>query len=144
MKNQIEIVSKIVKPREIKTAKGYLYSFSVPIAEMDGDAQLTEWLSCSIFLKEQNSLILTHKEEFHFIGKFSIKKAYKDYPQGLQLFGFEITPVFGKVYRVPKPKQPTEDATQAPNTPGGVSPQAQSVSDGYTSDFPIQDSKIPF
>jgi len=145
MKNQIEIVSKIVKPREIKTVKGYLYSFSVPISEMVEAVQITEWLSCSIFLKEQNSLILTHQEEFHFIGKFSIKKAYRDYPQALQLFGFEITPVFGKVYRVPKQKNNSENTPQA-TTVSADAPQqiSNSQSGSYESDFPLHNETIPF
>ncbi len=105
MKQHIEFVSKIVTPKETQTAKGYLYRFSVPITEMDGEQQITEWLQCAIFLKERDPRILQHKKEFHFTGELKLKKAYGNYPQGLSLFGFEITPVLGKVYRISKPQQ---------------------------------------
>ena len=105
LKQHIELVGKVIKPKEIQTAKGWIYSFSIPITEMDGENQLTQWLNCSIFLKERDPRIVQHTGEFHIVGKLVVKKAWGDNPQSLGLFGFEITPILGKVYRVSKPKQ---------------------------------------
>jgi len=105
MKQHTEFVTKIQKIRETKTAKGYLYNFSVPLSKMEGEVQLTEWLQCSIFLKESDPRLIKHKGEFHFSGTLGVKAAYKDYPQGISFFGFELEPVLGNVYRIPKPKK---------------------------------------
>lgn len=129
MRQHIEFVAKIVNPKEQQTSKGYLYRFSVPIVDMDGEKQITEWLQCAIFLKTQDKRILTHKNEFHFTGELKIKKKYQDYPQGLSLFGFEIEPVLGKVYKIAKPKH--EDAIQAPKAVPEVSSQGQRHSTAF-------------
>ena len=140
MKQHIEFVSKIVNPKETQTAKGYLYRFSVPITEMDGEQQITEWLQCAIFLKERDPRILQHKKEFHFTGELKLKKAYGNYPQGLSLFGFEITPVLGKVYRISKPQQntaenpqqTTQNSPQVTNAPQQDSQHRQTVPTGIS------------
>ncbi len=108
MKQHIEFVTKIVNLKEQQTAKGFLYRFSVPITEMDGEEQLTEWLQCAIFLKERDPRITGHTGQFHFSGELKVKKAWGSYPQGLNLFGFEIKPVLGNVYRLSKPKSQPE------------------------------------
>ncbi len=121
LKQHIELVGKVIKPKEIQTTKGWIYSFSIPITEMDGENQLTQWLNCSIFLKERDTRITQHTGEFHIVGKLVVKKAWGNNPQSLGLFGFEITPVLGKVYKVSKPKH--EDQAQAPKQEQNVPTQ---------------------
>jgi len=164
LKQHIELVGKVIKPKEIKTAKGWIYSFSIPITDMDGEQQITQWLNCSIFLKGRDPRIMQHTGEFHIVGKLVVKKAWGDNPQSLGLFGFEITPVLGKVYKQGKPKetipQPKPNmqeppqgggeyidgnglrqTTQAPNAPQHTQ-QPQNLD--YQSDFPIAEEEIPF
>jgi len=138
MKQHAEFVTKIHKITEQQTAKGWLYRFSIPLTAMEGEQQLTEWLQCGIFLKDRDPRLVDHKGEFHFTGSLQVKKAYGNYPQGLSLFGFEITPVLGKVYRVSKPKpQQTASAPQQPQaSPAGAT--------SYQGDFPVQSETVPF
>lgn len=117
MRQHVEFVTKIVNPTEGKTAKGFLYRFSVSISEMQEDIQMTEWLQCAIFLKNRDQRILSHKQEFHFTGQLKVKKAFQNYPQGLSLFGFEISPVLGNVYKISKPKAEGYNTGNGMNNP---------------------------
>ena len=113
LKQNVELIGKAIKLKEIQTQKGWIYSFSIPITDMDGEQQLTQWLNCSIFLKEKDQHIMQHTGEFHIVGKLVVKKAWGDYPQSLGLFGFEITPVLGKVYKQGNPQQEEGSQDQA-------------------------------
>ena len=107
MKQHCEFIVKVHNIKEKRSAKGWLYSFSIPLTKMQEDVQLTEWLSCMIFTKERDSRIMTHQGEFHFSGSLQVKPGWNEYPQGLSLFGFQIEPVLGNVYRVVKPTPQT-------------------------------------
>lgn len=104
-RNQIEVVSKIFNLKERQTAKGYMYSFSIPIngQTKEGDQELTEWLQGVIFTKER--VTLADRCEAYFTAQLEVKPPYGDRPQHLGFIGYEIKQVFGKVYRVAKPKQ---------------------------------------
>lgn len=140
MKQHFEAVVKVHNLKERETKSGWMYTFSVPISENDGEVQITEWLMCSIFLKDKDPRIMNHSGEFHFTGQLKVKKAWGDYPQGLSLFGFEIQPVLGKVYKISKPKH--EDAQQASNGHSKVSEQGVSYSDEFS--IMSENPQVPF
>lgn len=99
MQQQLEMITKIKTDKEASTRSGkYLYSFNAPISKMSGEAQLTEWLQVSILQDPQRN-DLKYAKEVYFIGQFTVKEAYHDFPQGLSIFGFFIEPIFGQVYR---------------------------------------------
>ena len=109
MRQHIEIIGKGSKIKETRTTKGWLYSLSLPITSTNRDGEeLTEWLSCSIFQKDQRPELLKHDGEFHLIGELQVKAAWSDYPQKLGLFGFHIEPVLGRVWRVAGKRKKSE------------------------------------
>jgi len=116
MRQHIEIIGKGSRLKETRTAKGWLYSLSLPITSTDRDGQeLTEWLSCSIFQKDRRPELLEHTGEFHLIGELRVQAAWNDRPQKLSLFGFHIEPVMGRVWRVAgKRKKPEGQETEKP------------------------------
>ncbi len=149
MKQHIELIAKAINIKEHQTAKGWLYSFSVPVSEMQGENQATEWLQCSVFLKERDPRLMQHKGEFHVTGKFTIKKAYGDYPQRLGLFGFEMVPVLGNVYRISKPRQDPSPQSQAHSSSNGMnnpSPNQERQHHSQSQQFPDMETstEIPF
>ena len=113
MKQHSEFVTEIQNLKEKQSTKGWLYSFSIPLTKMQEDVQLTEWLSCIIFLKERDPRIMTHQGDFHFSGTLQVKPEWNEHPQGVSLFGFQIEPVLGNIYRVTKTKAQTpQEATE--------------------------------
>ncbi len=157
MKQHVELIAKAINIKEHQTGKGWLYSFSVPISEMDGENQITEWLQCSVFFKERDPRLVQHKGEFHITGKFTIKKAYGDYPQRLGFFGFEMVPVLGSVYRINKPKaepspQPDQYCDSNPkydgySSGGGMNNPSQNQVRQHQDEnlsFPEQSQEMPF
>lgn len=105
LKQHFEMVGKLSKIKEIQTKTGkWMYNFSVPITKMVGEEQHTQWLQCTIILKERDTRLTAHKGEFHFTGSLVLKEAWGEYPETLSFLGFEIEPVLGNVYRTPKPR----------------------------------------
>ena len=150
MKQHIEIITKVRNIKEIQTKTGkYLYSFSVPISKMVGEEQLTEWIQVSI-LQDQQRLDLHNAKEIHFIGQLVVQEAYKDYPQGISIFGFFINPVLSQVYRQRKTRSNSpQQAAQQENAPQQVQSAAQTIptateNPGYQSDFPVMNEGVPF
>jgi len=144
MKQHIEIVTKVNAIKEIPTRSGkYLYNFSIPLSKMKEDEQLVEWVQVSI-LQDHQRKDLQDAKEVHFIGQLTLKEAYKNYNQGVSIFGFYIEPILGQVYRQRKVKKNVaENAPQAGDATPGVPSQAQS---GYTdpvSALNPQDTYIP-
>lgn len=115
MKQHIEIITKVKTIKEIQTRTGkWMYSFSIPVSKMVGETQITEWMQVTI-LQDQQRPDLHNAKEVHFIGQLTVKEAYKNYPQGISIFGFYIEPVLNQVYRQRKMKKNvSEDAAQAP------------------------------
>ena len=103
MKQHIEIIGRASSIKETRTAKGYVYSFALPIEGQDKEGErLTEWLRCSIFQKERRPELLEHRGELHVIGELQALPAWGDYPQKIGLWGFHIEPVLGRVWRIAK------------------------------------------
>ena len=132
-KNQFEYIGIVFNLREKPTAKGWIYSFSIPISKMEGETELKEWMSGAIFSKEQVSG-LKDRCDVHFTANITVNAAYNDRPQSIGFFGFEIEPIFGKVYKVSKPKresdqQPAYNGGQ-PNQDYDPNPKAHSTSNG--------------
>ena len=145
-RNQIEIVSKIFNLKERQTAKGYMYSFSVPIngQTKEGDKELTEWLQGVIFTKER--VMLADRCEALFTAHLEVKPPYQDRPQQLGFTGYEIQPVFNKVYKISnKPKnqaQPQQQPGQQQHNYNGThnaTPQQQGANP-----LPNEMDYIPF
>ncbi len=90
MKIKVEITSKIRVMKISKSAKGWVYSFSVPVTSKTKGLDLTELLNCAIFVKERDEVIETHTGEFFFIGTLTVTPAYKNISRRISLFGFSI------------------------------------------------------
>ena len=138
MRQHIEIIGKASRVKEAKTARGWIYSFAVPISSDDRDRNhLTEWLPVSIFQKEQRPELLEHRGEFHIVGELQVKPAWGDRPQKLGLFGFYVEPVLGRVWRVAKKRN---HATQQPREGKNVQDKVSEILETVT---PSPDVELP-
>jgi len=103
MRQFVEFVTRTTKITERETAKGFIYSFAVKIETPDnGGESLTHWLQCAIYQHERRPELLQHSGEFHFTGELRVAPPWGDRPQELRLWGWEIEPVLGSVWRVRK------------------------------------------
>jgi hypothetical protein len=118
MRQHIEIISRASSIKETRTAKGYIYSFGLPITGQSRDGEeLTEWMRCSIFQKERRPDLLDHQGEFHIIGELQPLPAWGDYPQKIGLWGFYIEPVLGRVWRIAKSRKKREEKSKPSSLP---------------------------
>ncbi|WP_456392765.1 hypothetical protein [Nitratifractor sp.] len=122
MRQNCEFVAKAHGIRERKTAKGYVYTFGVAIDDREGKG-LTEWLQCAIYQQKQRPELLGHDGELHFTGELQVRPAYNDRPQGLQLFGFFVEPVLGKVWRVGGQRRERKPESKPQASPSKPQPQ---------------------
>ena len=83
MRQRVEIISRTSQVKERRTAKGWLYSFAIPVTSTDrSGSELTEWLQCNIFQKDQRPDVMRHQGELHLIGELQVQSAWGDHPPG--------------------------------------------------------------
>ncbi len=123
-KTQLEYVGIVFNLKEKRTAKGWIYSFSIPVSKQNGEEELREWMRGAIFSKEQVPG-LRDRGDVHFTAELSVNPAYNDRPQSIGFFGFEIEPIFGKAFRISNKKHKDD-------------PDSHSVSAGMNDPSPRQ------
>jgi len=139
-KNQFEYIGIVFNLREKPTAKGWIYSFSIPISKMEGETELKEWMSGAIFSKEQVSG-LKDRCDVHFTANITVNAAYNDRPQSIGFFGFEIEPIFGKVYKVSKPKH--HDTAESHSVAAGMNDPSPRQVSAHQNQHPTQAQSFP-
>jgi len=124
MRQITEFVTKTTPVKERKTSKGYIYTFAVAINDREAEG-ITEWLQCAIYQPERRPELLSHSGELHFTGELQVRRAYNDRPQGLQLFGFFVEPVLGRVWRVggKRKAKEKEEPRQSPEPVAYAAPE---------------------